>query len=217
MNTENLPAVPTDGFDDLDTDGRLIQGCIIKFDATASPHWNRGDGGTLAAKYLPVGTLTALQKWEKQKPVETIIKEPGKALPNIDELNASVPANQWELGNDGMPKAPWQLQHIVYLVNPETAERGTFATGTIGGSMAVRELKDTISLMRKLKANPRLTPTVKLGQRKMKTKYGERPRPAFEITGWIGDDGKTIAAPTALLPTSPAGIARAELDDAIPF
>jgi hypothetical protein len=209
-----------DGFEDTDNDGRLIQGGIIKFDA---PNWKRSDGGTLADKYLPVGTVTVLQRWEKQRPVETIVKEPGKPLPDIDELNSNVPAEKWELGVDGAPKAPWQRQYIVYFVDPETAERFTYASGTIGGAMAVSDLKDAISLKRRLRGDKNLMPVVRLGSRKMKTRFGEKQRPAFEIIGWIGDDGKapplpplpTPAAP--LLPSPTRAEASDELDDAIPF
>jgi hypothetical protein len=197
-----------DGFADIDNTGRLIQGSLIKFD---SPNWRRSDGGQLADKYLPVGTVTVIQRWEKQRPVgEPIVKEPGKPLPDLDDLNSNVPAEQWELGVDGAPKAPWQRQHVVYFVNPETAERFTYASGTVGASMAVGDLKDAISLKRGLRGNPKLVPLIRLSSRRMKTKFGERQRPSFEIIGWMGEGGKELAA-------LPAPKAAAELDDEIPF
>jgi hypothetical protein len=211
MSNDVVTYESDDGFNDVDHGGRLIQGSRLKFNAAASPQWQRSDGGVLAKTYMPGGTLSVIQRWKNQQPVqgETYIKAPGNPLPDIDGLNSNVPAEEWELGIDGKPKPPYQRQDVLYLVNPQTAERFTYATGTYGGAKAIRELKDAIATMRKLRNNRGLMPLVTLGAARMPTKYGERPRPAFGITGWVGDDGKVALTPPVK--------ASAELDDSIPF
>src|SRR5262249_7605188 len=118
MKSETLPAI-ADGFDDnTDADNRLIQGTII---ACVDGLWNAKDGTSLSqgARYVVLSTAEALQRWEAQRPVETILKQPGQALPDLDELNAKIPKKRWEKGLDGELRAPWVHQFIAYLLNPK--------------------------------------------------------------------------------------------------
>jgi hypothetical protein len=71
-------------------------------------------------------------RWRDQQPVETITERPDQPLPDVDKLNAKIPKKQWELGLDGQPRPPWQLEFVVYLMNPETADLWTFINSTTG-------------------------------------------------------------------------------------
>jgi len=61
------------------------------------------------------------QHWKDGTPVQTIVKQPGKPLPDVMELNNAIPQEEWEDGLDGEPRPPWVKQHVAYLINPVDA------------------------------------------------------------------------------------------------
>lgn len=183
MSNENLPAIVDEWNDDTDSNGaRVIQGTIIK---CIDGHWFDRDKTPIAAgaQFLVLSTTQIIQRWEGQRPVETIIKVPGEPLPNIDVLNAKVPRDQWELGFDGTPRPPWQHQHVVYLLDPVSCARFTFASGTIGASIAVADLRDAVKWQRAMRG-ANVYPLVTLATKAMKTRFGQKLRPEFKIVGW---------------------------------
>src|SRR5262249_60136926 len=54
--------------------------------------------------YLLWGLEEGLQCWENQTVVDEIIDKP---LPDLNELNGSIPQAQWEAGLDGHPRPPY--------------------------------------------------------------------------------------------------------------
>jgi hypothetical protein len=70
----------------------------------------------------------------------------------------------------------------VYLIDLRSGKPYTFVTDTAGGRQAVGELKDAIMTVRQ--AQPQALPVVQLATSTLKTKYGARPRPSFEIVDW---------------------------------
>jgi hypothetical protein len=147
-----------------------------------------------------------VQRWKSGQPIETIVLAPGQKYPDINELNAKVPRTEWEEGPDGKPRGPWQAQFIVYLLNGQTMDRYTFPTGTTGGAIAVRDLVDRTNWMRRLRG-PGVFPVVALADAFMRTRFGGRQRPRFDIKRWVkfGDDGAALpAAETPLLPNQGA-------------
>jgi hypothetical protein len=66
---------------------------------------------------VAVDVARVVQKWKDQQPVETIVLEPGRKFPDLEELNEKTPRGEWVKGPDGSPRGPWQSQHIVYLLN----------------------------------------------------------------------------------------------------
>jgi len=120
---------------------------------------------------------------------------------------------------DGKPRAPWVLQHVVYLLDPRSAESFTFLNSTWGARIAVDRLADRMENMRKLRGgNPH--PVVKLESRKMKTKFGEKPRPEFTITKWVdmpgGGDIRAIEHKPDIKAIAPPTVSE-ELNDEIPW
>jgi hypothetical protein len=194
----NLPAVaPKDNWDnwfdseDDETNLRLIQGTLIK---CIDGVWTTKEGEPPPTKLLAMTTITILQRWEDERPVETIIKTPNEPLPSVDELNKKIPQKKWELGIDGEPRPPWQKQWIVYLMDPATASKYTFASGTIGARIAVSNLKDAVQWMCSMRGADVL-PIVELINAPMKTKFGMKLRPNFKIVSWHrrgGDGGEEI-------------------------
>jgi hypothetical protein len=180
-----------DGFDGSVTSGRLIKGTILRWNETNG--WTDRDGLQPPEVLLVLACTEAAQCWKGKKPVETITTKP---LPDIADLNGTVPTQEWELGLDGRPKAPWVHQVIVYLLNPTDAAFFTYLNSTTGAHIAYNNLRERVITMRALRGT-RAVPLVKLGHRPMKTAFGMKHRPEFEIVSWrnLGGDGNAIAGP----------------------
>ena len=110
-------------------------------------------------------------------------------------------------------------------------EKFTFATRTVGGRIAVSELKDSVVFMRRYRGESTLA-VVELSSKPMRTRFGERPRPFFKILEWRASGGETASLPLALpkqLAAAPAVAAplpgkkveepklEEELNDSLPF
>jgi hypothetical protein len=177
---------------------RLIQGQLVKFTNEAT--WVIPDREKMSPnlELVAVDVTRAVQKWGDGQPIETRVLQPKEKCPNLEELNANVPQSEWREGPDGKLHGPWQSQYLVYLLNPETAERFTYATGTIGGGIAVRDLIDRVSWMRKFRG-AQVYAVVSPSAVTMKTRYGLRQRPHFVIKRWVG-----LSSDAALPPTDPA-------------
>jgi hypothetical protein len=199
------PKSPLDGFQGFEVDSsasRLIQGQLVKFTNEAT--WVTRDGEELSAtlEFIADNVIRGVQKWADGQPIETRVLEPGEKFPNLEELNASVPQSEWREGPDGKLRGPWQAEYLTYLLNPGTVERFTYATSTIGGGIAVRDLVDRVSLMRRFRGE-QVYALVSLSASPMKTRYGTRPRPNFVIKRWVGlsSDGATPATEPPALST----------------
>jgi hypothetical protein len=231
----------TDGFEGYEdqVDGTesasrgVIQGAMLRF--TNEAKWTTRDDEELPPdlELVAVDIARIVQKWLGEKPVETRILNPGEKFPDIDALNEQAPRSEWTEGPDGKLRGPWQAQHVVYLLNIDTMDRYSFPTGTVGGSIAVRELVDKTKWMRKFRGD-QVYPVVALSDTFMNTRFGGRQRPAFIIKRWVGLGGEKAlpsiqatldkfaagpAEPTAKLPAPPTieppSLAE-ELDDEIP-
>ena len=181
--SDNLPVITDDGFDKTEVDSsRIIQGTILR---CVDGQWSDADGMPIAAEttLLALGTTQCLQRWENQLPAETIPKERNEPLPDVDDLNAKIPKEKWEIGLDGEPRPPWSLQHIVYLLDPRDASLFTYINSTTGASIAVERLRSKVGWMRQLRGT-NVVPLIKLETRPMKTRFGKKQRPEFTILEW---------------------------------
>jgi hypothetical protein len=161
---------------------RLIQGVLLK---CVDGHWADADGLAPPAQLLALGTTRAVQCWQEQKPIETIMETPGETLPDVDSRNAQIPQSEWEVGLDGNgnPRPPWQLNYVAYLLNPATADLYTFANSTTGARIAVERLAEKFKWMRTMRG-ARVVPVVKLDSRPMRTAFGQKLRPEFTVLEW---------------------------------
>jgi hypothetical protein len=216
----------------------IIQGACVKFTNDAA--WELRDGEELPPdlELVAIDIARIVQRWKDQQPIETRILEPGQKFPDIVKLNEEVPQSEWTEGPDGKLRGPWQAQHVVYLLNPATMDRYTFPTGTVGGSIAVRDLVDKTTWMRKFRGN-RVYPVVTLSDTFMPTRFGGRQRPHFLIKRWVGlgsAGAEALPAPPPYPPqdrqfrpavASPSALSGAqeveppslkeEMDDEVPF
>jgi hypothetical protein len=196
----------------------LIQGTLVKFTNTAQ--WVTRDDDEISPdlELICVDLQRVVQKWEDGQPVETKILGPGENFPDIEAMNEAVPRDEWVEGPDGQLRGPWQAQHLVYLLDPSTMEKFTFATGTVGGRIAVRELVDKTVWMRRTRG-PNVFPVVTLGDTFMKTRFGGRQRPHFKITKWTRLGGEGEGDVQALPPPTPAPLVPSlseEMNDDLP-
>jgi hypothetical protein len=215
---ESLPAhYEDDGFNAVEPNHRVIIGSLLKcIDGTWSESGITMPAGT---RLFALATTRVLQRWQDQRAVETIIKKP---LPDLETLNKTVPKHEWELDLNGKPRPPWQLTFVVYLLDPATCEKFTYANSTVGASIAVETLQDRVAWMRRLRG-ANVVPEVELSCKRMKTRNGVKQRPEFKIIAWR-DLGGGQGTPQ-LQPATAEQIAKTveppslseELDDEIPI
>jgi hypothetical protein len=189
--------------DDRPQGAGVIQGTLVKF--TNEAQWVTRDGDELPADLEPVvvDVGRVVQKWQDQAPVKTIILEPHQKFPDIEEMNDNTPRDEWVEGPDGKLRGPWQAQHILYLLDLKTMDKFTFPTGTAGGRIAVRDLRDKIVWCRKYRG-ANTYPVITLSDVFFPTRFGGRQRPHFKIVRWIrlgGEGGEVEALPP---PSTPA-------------
>jgi hypothetical protein len=181
---------------------RVIQGELVKFTNEAT--WVPRDGEELSPdlELIVVDIGRVVQKWKDGQPIETITLAPGQKFPDVEKLNAEASQEEWEEGPDGRPHGPWQAQHMVYMLNPLTMDRYSYPTGTIGGAIAVSDLVDKVKWMRRYRGQ-HVYPIVTLSDTFMKTRWGGRQRPHFEIKRWVTLGGGGNALPAADQPLLP--------------
>ncbi|SRR5712692_6067372 len=187
----NLPATYDDGWDEADSDDRIIQGDFLK---CVDGYWSSKTCAELPQQLLALETRTFLQRWLDDKKVKTII---GRSLPDPDRLNAEIPRGEWRNGLDGNPEPPWKKQYLVYLLDENTAAAFTFSNHTAGAKIAVNNLKDRVHRMRMLRGD-NVVARVELSRAPMRTEFGQKLRPDFKVVAWhkLGDGGNVIEAGT---------------------
>jgi hypothetical protein len=171
----------------------VIKGTLIKF--TNDFRYVTRDGAELPSdlELVVIDVLRIVQKWLNSKPVETVVLDPGQAFPDIDALNKAAPKEEW-CEKFGKMAGPWQKQRLAYLLNLSTMDRYTFASSSVGGTIAIRDVVDRTNWMRKLRGS-NIYSAIVLSKKFMPTEFGGRDRPHFIIKRWIalGPDQTAIA------------------------
>jgi hypothetical protein len=220
----NIPTLPPDDDglssyqEDANAASRVIQGDLLKFS-------NEGvwlDHSIDDEPFLPnrelvvVNRATVVQKWLDKMPVETRFILPGEAVPDIEALNELCPNSEWAKDLNNNLRGPWQAQTFLYMADLANMERFTFATNTVGGSIAIRELTEKTMLKRRL-YGAKVSPVVRLKNKPMKTRFGPRMRPHFEIMHWtgLGPDSKATAVSGPNTPSLPPAGAEAAIPGGI--
>ena len=197
-NLKEYEAGDDDGFSAASSADRTIKGTQLVWND--AQHWRDRDGLKPPAQLLVVGVDAILQRWQGGLP--QVIRD--KPLPDPDDLNAAIPVAEWEIGIDGQKRPPWMDTVVVYAIDPLTGGFYTFVSSTTGGRIAVDHLKESVSGMRLLRGG-RVLPLITLGERPMKTRFGVKSRPHFEIVEWkepISSAPEEEAPKAALPPAS---------------
>jgi hypothetical protein len=164
---------------------------------TDTAHWTDRDGLAPPSPMLVFAVDEALQRWKDNKP--TVIRD--KPLPDIEQLNATIPQSEWEKGLDGKLRTPWEHVVIVCLIDPNTGRSYKYTAPTVGAHIAYDELHEAVITMRALRGT-NVVPVVNLSERPWNTNWGLRKRPYFDIVGWKapgGDVSAVTAKPTPQL------------------
>ena len=216
-------ATQDDGFSDAaaDANAGFLRGTLVTF---SDGRWYRGKEKVEikeGVRYAAVGTAHCWQKWLDKKPVETIMRDPGKPLPDRADLGDSDEAD-WETGFDGKtPKDPWQNTRALYLIDPMTAEACTFTVSSWAGRAVIADLGDQIVRMRQ--AHPNAIPIVELGSAPHMTKFGRKTKPVLKIVEWkrggslVENDEPQLRLVHAETKSTKAIETANVLDDEIPF
>jgi hypothetical protein len=179
--SSNLPAT-ADGWDAAanDTSASPAKGSSIKFDAGA---YFIGREKTLVEPERQFVAIDVREGWlflKKDCPAEYSMRAINGAKPPRPESFAN--SSEWPTGLSGEPEDPWKYAKFLYLLDPLSAEIFTFTSSTTGGRIGLSDLADQIQLMRRTR--PGAVPIVELQSRAMKTKFGMKPRPFFQVVGW---------------------------------
>ena len=188
MNDDSkLPAIGFDGDDGYGD--QAIKGPIVK---CVDARWSVRDGTELkdGELFLCIGTALGNQRFTDNTS-ELVLKQPGKPLPDVDELNEQIPADEWEEGLDGQPRPPWQRVYLVYLIRVRDASAMTFISGTSGARIAYNKLASQVYNMRMLRG-ANVAPFLKLSSKRMKTKFGTKMRPDFEVVEFREIGGRSV-------------------------
>jgi hypothetical protein len=180
MNDDHLATstINTDGYYDSDQE-KQINGPFVKF---LDGEWTIG-GMPIDDPYRPIALDVAhtYTRWQNQSVIDEIADKP---LPDLDELNAAIPKEEWELDMDGKPRPPWSNTFKIFFLDTATGERSIYATSTIGGKIAWGRLVDKTQWMRRLRGE-NVVARVELDVAPMKTRFGMKKRPDFKILEWV--------------------------------
>ena len=186
-----------DGFDDSDERAGGY-GPLEKF---VDGDWTLG--GVPAdpkRRLVAVHTQSFVRRWQGKRVVHTITEKP---LPDLEQLNATIPTDEWELDLNGAPRKPYELAHRLDLLDLDSGEHTCFIGATVGAAIAVSRLKDKVAWMRRLRG-PNVVPQVTLSSAPFKTQFGMRKRPDFRVAAWFDLSG---GAPAALRAQAPQAVA----------
>jgi hypothetical protein len=222
-DTAKVPAIFGDDDGDAYSD-RLLQGGRARW---VDKVWTL-DGVPPAKEdpWLVIGTGFALQRWVDGLP-EVILKEPGKSLPNVDDLNDAIPVDQWPIGKfSGQPEPPWKLVGYAYLLRLRDAAKFTHINSTWGTRMCVISIRERMRDMSRLRGAS-VFPIVQLVSAPLPSKkFPGRFRPEFEVVEWrqLGNNEPVVQIePPKPKPPEQIGkpvepvTAKEEMSDEIPF
>jgi hypothetical protein len=172
------------------------QGSILKF--TNEARWVTREGEEMppTKELIAIDIAREVVKWttDKQAPPARTILEPGQRLPDIEKLNAETPQSEWIETPDGRMRGPYEVQHVVYLLDPVSTTRYRYPTSTVGGHIAVRDLVERTRRMRKERGE-NVYPVINLSDVYMPTRGG-RQRPHLAIQRWIASEAANALPPT---------------------
>jgi hypothetical protein len=112
----------------------------------------------------------------------------GERAPERDELPDHEELH-WPIGLDGRPSDPWVFQYLLPLEDLTTGDVNILVASSFGGKRAVADLCSAYARKAAKQAGCG-QPIIKLGKVMMPTrKFGDVPRPHFEIVGWDEREG----------------------------
>jgi hypothetical protein len=178
--------LPNDGFDvqENTSSSSSIVGTMMKF-TEGQYRINKDQTVPIGTRLVAKTVVTAWVHWVDQKPVEHRVTQPGQSHP----LRVDLPDQDetaWPPGLNQEPSDPWRDTRYLHLIDQKTGADYTFVTDGVGGRQGIADLKSAIANVRN--AHPAALPIIALGSVPMKTKFGIRSRPQFNVVEWVGRD-----------------------------
>jgi len=215
--TTDNPVAVADGWDAQSNDSAAspMKGSSIKFDNGA---YFIGREKTLIQPDRQFVAIDVREGWlflKKDCPAEYDMRAVGGPKP--PRPNSFSDPSEWPDGLDGNPADPWRYAKFLYLLDPLSAEVFTFTSSTTGGRIGISDLSSQIQLMRNTR--PGAVPIVELQSRQMKTKFGMKPRPFFQVAGWRvkSEEANKLLNDSANKSGGEGAETINEFDDTIPF
>jgi hypothetical protein len=207
-NTALVPAAPEDdGWnsppDDPEAE-RMLPGVLLRFIDGVWVCGKEKEPVALGTTFIATAIRAGWQFWEGGKPTNFVSVIDGH-YPRREELGY-LDKDAWELGPGG-PSDPWQNSRHLSLVDPVSLEEFTFVTTTAGGRSEVDALWQQV--LRARWTRPGALPVIRLESKKMKTRYGEKPKPGLKVVGW--------RFPGEAPPKTPELPKGSDMNDEIPF
>jgi hypothetical protein len=191
------------GYNDRTEGGEPPQaqgGPLVRFTNQATWTCN-GEPLPAGREYVGVDIAREVIKWppgdDRGGPIDRIVLGPNEPYPDIKQLNTRTPRTEWRVDLNGELVGPWVAQHILYMVDTVTTERLVFPTGTVGGAIAIKRLRQCVMDRRAICGASNLVAMFTLGDANMRTAYGPRRRPHFNVVRFIALGGEQ---PPALPP-----------------
>jgi len=189
-----VPGSPSDrggGFPLEISSTRVSHGTPARWTETSG--WRDRDGLPIPDTMLVIYYFRALRRWVNKRATYNV----DDPLPNLDELNASIPQSEWPIGLDGKPEKPWKVVYVIYMVDFRLGCMFTYEHDTFGAMLCYEALDEAVTVQRMLRG-AHVFPVVHLEQRPWKSvKFGPQMRAHLQPTG----DWRT---PSNLLPQTPA-------------
>jgi hypothetical protein len=165
---------------------RIIIGSFIQYNDTRGGFLRHDTKALMPTKGRPQLGLCSRrgnQRFIDRVP-EVVAEVPGgPPLPDVDELNASIPRDQWPIGLSGQPEPPWKREYILYMLDLTDLAILTFSNSTNGAMRCVVGLEERWEWAKAL-FGPDVLPLFELSEAPHPTSWGERKRPICEIKGW---------------------------------
>ena len=184
--------------------------------------------------------MTGWQRWRDGHPTESrmgLVVE--RFIPPQRRELGDDDSSCWEVDSDGSARDPWQFANCVVAMPPESSDLYTFTTASQGGINAVADLCKAHD--RAIRRQPGCYPLVCLESDSYQHRVKARGRikiPVFRLVRYVdarpfnsalavarGEPAGLLAPPTALstaariasLGLAKPGLAKAEIDDDLPF
>src|SRR5262249_20976122 len=163
---------------------------------TETTGWRDRDGLPIPDTMLVIYYFKALRSWVNKRATYNI----DDPLPNLDELNASIPRSEWPLGLSGEPEKPWKFVYVFYLVALKTGTMFTYEHDTFGAMLCYDALHEAITVQRMLRG-AHVFPVVHLEQRPWKSaRFGPQMRAHLQPTGDWRAPGNIQSVPQTPVP-----------------
>jgi hypothetical protein len=113
----------------------------------------------------------------------------------VDEMNSRIPKKDWPLDLNNNQTEPFKPFEDVFLADLRDGSSFIFSNSTTGMRIAAEKLVSQVQNMRRIRG-ANVFPVVTIESVLMKTKFGSKARPSFNVVRWVGDEGSTLKAVT---------------------